>query len=102
MTTADIPTVLTVIFTLTTIAVFLYPVVRLAPYWLERSVGRKIVMHSQAISALDAAISDAGNTPEHLARLIEQRGFHVVALAQLAPPATVPAGAGPARIDAAA
>jgi hypothetical protein len=102
MSTSSIPTILTIVFSVTTVVVILYPIIKLTPYWLERSVGKKVVMHSRAIVALDAAIGDAGNTPEHLARLVEQRAFHVAALAQLAPQAAATADAVTARIDAAA
>jgi hypothetical protein len=102
MTTDSIPTVLTIVFSITTVAVFLFPIVRLTPFWLERSVGKKVVMHTRAIAALDAAIGDAGNTADHLARLIEQRDFHVAALAQLAPQAVPSNDPVPTQINAAA
>ena len=102
MTTASIPTVLTIVFSLLTLGVFLFPIIRLTPHWLERSVGKKVVLHSRAIAALDAAIEDAGNTAEHRARLIEQRDFNVAALARLAPQGAPSLAPADVRINAAA
>ena len=77
--------VLTVFFTVTTIAVFLYPIVRLTPSWLQRSLNKKLVFHRQAYAALTAAVTQAHNDPEHAARLAAQRDYHHSALQALVP-----------------
>lgn len=76
---------LMVVFSITTVAVFLYPIIKLLPSWLERSLGKKIAFHRDAIVALGTAIERAHNAPEHLARLQAQRDYHRAALTALAP-----------------
>ena len=88
-------------FTATTVAVIAYPIVKLLPSWLERSVYRKIAGHRDAIAALGIAIDRCTDT-DHLARLTAQRDFHRAALAKLAPGDVEVAPAANTRIDAAA
>ena len=93
---------LMVFFTLTTIAVIAYPIVKILPSWLEGAVHRKIAFHRDAIIALEVAIDRAGNDPAQHARLTTQLARNKAALTALAP-ADAP-GAAPVRaqVDAAA
>jgi hypothetical protein len=101
MSGSHIPNGLAVLFSITTIIVFLYPIVKLTPSWLERSMAKKIILHRSAIIALNEAI-DTTADPEQRARLVDQRDYHQAAINALVP--GEPAGmAAPApRIDAAA
>jgi len=92
---------LMIFFSLTTVAVIIYPLIKLTPSWLERRLDRKIGFHRDAIVALDAAIA-AGSDPVQTARLTEQRDFHRAALASLAVPQVAPAVSGPLSADIAA
>jgi hypothetical protein len=74
-----------IFFSATTVAVIAYPIVKLLPSWLERSVNRKVDFHRDAIAALDLAISRSGDDPAQRARLIAQADFHRGALAVHAP-----------------
>ena len=100
MPTHPIISGLMLFFTATTVAVIAYPIVKLLPSWLERSVYRKIACHRDAIAALGVAI-DRCQDVDQLARLTAQRDFHRAALARLAPD-EVDAPAPVARVDAAA
>lgn len=88
-------------FSVTTVAVIAYPVVKLLPSWLERSVYRKIAYNRDAIEALDIAAARCAD-PEHRGRLLAQARYHRAALANLAPNDPVLAPQQPERIDAAA
>lgn len=88
-----------VFFSVTTLVVVLYPVIKLTPSWLQRSLDRKIAFHRDALGALGTAITGAHNDPAHLARLTAQRDYHHAALQTLAPDATTAAPA--RRADAA-
>lgn len=72
-------------FSVTTVVVMAYPIVKLLPSWLERSIYRKAAFHRDAIAALDLAISRNADHPEHRARLVAQAEGHRAALAALAP-----------------
>lgn len=72
-------------FTVTTIVVVLYPIIKLTPSWLERSLYRKIAFHRDAQAALETALSLAHNDPAQAARLKAQREYHLAALSTLAP-----------------
>lgn len=74
-----------IFFTITTVAVFLFPIIKLTPSWLERSLSRKLVFHRQAYAALTAAVAQAHNDPDHAARLAAQRDYHRSALQALVP-----------------
>ena len=102
MSASPIISGLMVFFTATTVAVIVYPIVKLLPSWLERSVYRKAGFHRDAIAALDLAISRNGDDPAHRARLAAQADFHRGALAALAPHDALLAAPHPARLDAAA
>jgi hypothetical protein len=93
---------LMVVLSITTIAVFLYPIVKLAPSWRERALHKKIIFHRQATAALDAAMARTQNDPAEFDRLAAQHARHRAALNALAPGEAV-AMPEPAReIDAAA
>jgi hypothetical protein len=93
---------LMVFFSATTVAVIAYPIVKLLPSWLERSIYRKVAFHRDAIAALDLAISRNGDDPAQRARLVTQADFHRSALAALAPHDALIAPPQPVRLDAAA
>jgi hypothetical protein len=101
MTAATMINGLMIFFSVTTVAVILYPIIKLTPSWLERRLDRKIAFHRDAIVALEAALiatTDAAQT----ARLTEQRDFHRAALASLAVPQPVQTVTGPLPVDLAA
>ncbi len=102
MSASPIITGLMVFFSATTVAVIAYPIIKLLPSWLERSVYRKVAFHRDAIAALDLAISRTTDDPAHRARLIAQADFHRGALAALAPHDGLIAAPQPVRLDAAA
>ena len=93
---------LMIFFTVTTIAVIAYPLVKLLPSWLERSVYRKVAFHSDAFAAIEVALARPHNAPEYQARLTAQHDYHRKALAALAPGHPAPAAAEPTKVDAAA
>lgn len=101
MAASPIITGMMVFFTATTVAVIAYPIIKLLPSWLERSVYRKIASHRDAIAALGIAI-DRCSDAAHRGRLAAQRDWHRAALAKLAPGDVTAVPATPARIDAAA
>ena len=76
---------LAVFFTITTVAVFLYPIIKLTPSWLERRVNRQIGFHRGAIAALGSAMAGTDNDHAHRARLAAQHDYHRAALMALAP-----------------
>ncbi len=78
---------LALFFTCTTILVFAFPIARLAPFWLERRLGRSIRFHRRAAEALAIAMQRSHNDPDHHARLAAQHAWHVAALQALAPEA---------------
>jgi hypothetical protein len=87
-------------FSATTVAVIAYPIVKLLPSWLERSVYRKIDHHRDAIAALGLAIARCVDA-DHRLRLVAQQDWHRAALAALAPGEVLPAVLD-TRVDAAA
>jgi hypothetical protein len=93
---------LMVFFSLTTVAVFLYPLIKLTPSWLERRLGRKIEMHRASLAALDGALALPGQDVTHVARLTAQRDWHRAALQSLAADTPAPTVSGPLPIDLAA
>ncbi len=80
---------LTAFFAVTTTVIFLYPIVKLTPSWLERSLNKKIAFHRAAHAALATAVTQAHNDPEQAARLAAQRDYHRSALQALLPNDTV-------------
>lgn len=101
MSASPIISGLMLFFSATTVAVIAYPIVKLLPSWLERSVYRKIAMHRDAIAALDLAISRTSDA-EQRARLQAQADFHRAALANLAPGDAMLIQPQAIRLDAAA
>jgi hypothetical protein len=101
MTAATMINGLMIFFSVTTVAVILYPLVKLTPSWLERRLNTKIKFHGDAIVALEAAIA-ASNDPAQSARLTAQRDFHRAALASLAVPQPTPTVTGPLPVELAA
>jgi|GEM_PF-6939151 hypothetical protein len=81
-------------FSVTTLVVIAYPVVKLLPSWLERSVYRKVAFNRDAIEALDIAAARCTD-PDQRSRLVAQARYHRAALANLAPndPALAPKAA---------
>ena len=101
MTAATMVNGLMIFFSVTTVVVILYPLIKLTPSWLERRLNTKIKFHGDAIVALDAALA-ATRDPAQTARLAEQRDFHRAALASLAVPQPAPGVTGPLAVDLAA
>lgn len=79
---------LALFFTCTTFLVLGFPIARLAPFWLERRIGRSIRFHRRAAEALAIAMQRSHNDPDHHARLAAQHEWHVAALQALAPTPT--------------
>jgi hypothetical protein len=84
MSLESIPDFLSIFFTVTTVVVFLFPIVKLTPSWLERSIARKVIAHREALAGLDAAIAVTRDA-EQIARLNVQRDYHCAALNTLVP-----------------
>lgn len=101
MSGAPIINGLMIFFSLTTVAVIAYPLVKLLPSWLERRVYRNIAFHRDAVAALGVAIDRAGTDAEQQARLQRQHDYHRAALAALAPDAAMVSPPA-AKVDAAA
>ena len=102
MSSSPIITGLRIFFSITTVVVVFYPVIKLAPLWFERSVYRRATLHRNAIAALGQAIDRVGGDVEHRARLVAQRDYHRASLASLFPDDAALAVPVPHRIDAAA
>jgi hypothetical protein len=81
---------LMVVFSITTVAVFLLPLVKLAPSWLERSLYKKVDFHRRAADAIGTAMARAHNDPVHLDRLAKQHAYHRASLHALAPNEPIP------------
>lgn len=91
MTDSPMINVLSVFFTVTTVAVILYPIIKLAPSWLEGRVHKQVMFHRNAIEALDIALANTQAEPGQLLRLTTQRDYHRDALMTLAPDDTLTA-----------
>lgn len=101
MSDSHIPNGLAVFFTITTLVVFFYPIIKLTPSWLERRMAKNIVLHRNAIIALDiaaAVTTDAG----HRARLKAQREYHQAIIDSLMPGDAAASRAAAAGFDKAA
>jgi hypothetical protein len=92
---------LMIFFSVTTVAVILYPIIKLTPSWLERRLDRKISFHRDALVALESALA-ATNDQAQSARLATQLDFHRAALASLAVPQKAQTVTGPLPVDLAA
>lgn len=79
-----IPNFLTLFFAVTTVGVILYPLIKLTPSWLERSMGKKVVLHRNALIALDAAIAGTRDEAQR-DRLQAQRDYHQASIEALFP-----------------
>lgn len=101
MSASHIPSFLMVFFSITTAVVFFYPIIKLTPSWLERSMAKTIILHRHSLAALDAALERSDNDAELTARLRAQHDYHQAALQTLVPGEVAPAAPAP-RIDAAA
>jgi hypothetical protein len=77
-------------FSVTTVAIIAYPIVRLTPSWLEGRLNRQIAFHRQAADALVHAMAQAPLDAAQQARLAAQLEFHRGALMDLVPGAPVP------------
>jgi hypothetical protein len=55
------------------------------PRWMADRTAKQVVMHRNAVEALDVAIPRAGNDAEQQARLVANREWHLAALNALAP-----------------
>ena len=91
-----------VVLSITTTLVFLFPLVRLAPSWLERPLNRRLAYHRAAVKALAEAILRSQGEPAQLARLNAQCDYHCAALARLLPDNPVAAGKAKTELDSAA
>jgi hypothetical protein len=102
MSSSPIITGLMIFFSVTTFVVVLFPIVKLAPMWFERSVNRKIGFHRDAVIALGEAVVRTRGDAEQLGRLEAQLRYHRAALSRLAPDDAALATPAPAVLDAAA
>jgi hypothetical protein len=93
---------LMIFFTLTSVAVLLYPIIKLLPSWLERRLNRKIEIHRASVAALDTAMAAPGLDPGQVMRLAAQRDWHRAALQALAPDRNTGPVTGPLPVDLAA
>lgn len=101
MTASPIINGLMIVFSISTVVVFLFPIIRLAPSWLERRLNKQIVFHSDAVEALAVAIERSHNDPAQRERLVQQHDYHRTALIALAPEAPGAKGKVPLVADAA-
>jgi hypothetical protein len=99
---SPIITGLMIFFSVTTIGVVLYPLIKLTPSWLERSLNKKINFHRDAVVALANAVERTHNDPVQRARLQAQHDYHRSALTALVPGEAVAPVAIPRALDAAA
>jgi hypothetical protein len=98
---SHIPNGLAVFFTITTLVVFFYPIIKLTPSWLERRMAKSIALHRSAIIVLDQAVA-ATTDVEHRARLEAQRDHHRGIIDKLMPGDAAAGRAAAARFDEAA
>lgn len=76
---------LALFLSVTTTLVFAFPLVKLAPFWLQRRRHRQLAWHRSAAGALALAMTRCHNDPDQLARLTAQHDWHLAAIAALAP-----------------
>jgi hypothetical protein len=101
MSGSNIPNILMVVFSITTIVVFFYPIVKLAPSWLERKMAKKIILHREASIVLAETIETTADV-EQRARLQTQLEYHRAAIHTLVPGEVAAARAEQVRLDTAA
>jgi hypothetical protein len=97
MSGSHIPHGLMVIFSITTMVVFLYPIIKLTPLWLERSMAKKIIFHRDAMAAIGTAMERSHNDADQFARLQAQHDYHRAALNAVAPGEAAAQAAGAER-----
>jgi hypothetical protein len=85
MASSPIISGLMIFFSVTTVVVVAYPIIKLAPSWFERRVKGQAALHRDAVAALAVAIDRSADDAEHRARLKAQYDFHRAALANIAP-----------------
>lgn len=85
MSGSHIPQGLMIIFSIVTVLVFLYPIIKLTPSWLERSMAKKVILHRDALAGLQVALERSHNDAEQFARLQAQHEYHRAALQALVP-----------------
>ena len=102
MSSSPIIAGLMIFFSVTTVVVVFYPIIKLAPSWFERSVYRRAALHRDALAALDLAIDRVGGDIDHRARLTAQRDYHRAALANLVQDDATPESPTISRTNAAA
>ena len=91
-----------IVFSITTVAVFLYPIFKLTPSWLDRRLSRQIAFHRAAAVEIGTAMSRAHNDAEQFDRLAAQHAYHRSALQALVPGEAVAEAPLAPRIEAAA
>jgi hypothetical protein len=100
MSNSTIPNGLAIFFTIATLIVFFYPIIKLTPSWLERRMATNIIRHRRAIMALDEAAATTTDA-EHRTRLETQRDYHQAIINSLMP-GEAAASRAAARFDVAA
>jgi hypothetical protein len=101
MSGSHIPNGLMVVFSITTLVVFLYPIVKLTPSWLERKMAKKIILHREAIAVLAQTVETTTDI-EQRARLQTQLDYHQATINALVPGEVAAARTAPVRFDTAA
>ena len=101
MSGSHIPNGLMAVFSIMTVAVFLYPIVKLTPSWLERKMAKKIILHRDAIAVLAPTVETTIDV-DHRARLQTQLDYHQAAITALVPGEVAAARAAPVGVDNAA
>lgn len=102
MAGSAVVTGVTVFFTFTTLAVLAYPLIKLAPSWLEHRLNRKIALHRDALVAVETALAVPGHDEARQAKLIARRDVHLGALRSLAAAEAAPTVTGPLPVEIAA
>ena len=77
-------TYMAIVFTVITLAVIMFPIIKLAPSRLARRMNGRVAFHREAIAALTTAIEHTDD-PEHRERLASQLTYQRAAFAQIAP-----------------
>lgn len=93
---------LMIFFSITTVGVLLYPLMKLAPCWQERRISNKVALHRTALEEIERKLAQAGQDALLVCRLMAQRDFHRQALQFLAREIPAPTVTGPLPIDIAA
>ena len=85
MSGSPIITAMTIVFSITTVAVVLFPVIKLLPSRLERRVYRQIAFHRDATAQLAIAIARSHDDRAQHQRLTASYEYHRRALLNLSP-----------------